>query len=161
MSVELENAALVPTLSSVLAIHCSAELLRRCAEAAARAGISARECELATMGREATRRRPLAMIVPSYLHEFDPTEFDALARDIGAELLVVDEAVGQAELDELIVGAARSRARSSRAAEGRYSVVGGCATEVTQRAAPTTTCVRLRVARAAQGDVAPRGSRAG
>ena len=155
MSDELVNAAPVRTLSSVLAIHCSPELRRRCVEAAARAGMSARECDLVTMGREAVRRRPLAMIVPSYLHEFDPTEFDALARDVGAALLVVDEALSQAELDELIADAGRSRGRSSRAAEGRYSVVGGCATEVTQRAAPTTTCVRLRVARALQDDVAP------
>jgi hypothetical protein len=161
MSDELEKTSPVATVPSVLAVHCSTDLLRRCIEAAAKAGITARECDLRSMGKQATQRRPIAMIVPAYLHEFDPTEFEALARDVGAALLVVDEEIGQAELDDLIVGAGLRRPRSPRAAQGRYSVVGGCATEVTRAAAPSTTCVRLRISAEAGEDSAPGRSRTG
>jgi hypothetical protein len=161
MSDELEKTSPVLTLPSVLAVHCSTDLLRRCVDAAAKAGMTARECDLRSMGRQATQRRPVAMVVPSYLHEFDPTEFEALARDVGAALLVVDEEIGQAELDDLIVGAGLRRPRSPRVAQGRYSVVGGCATEVTRAAAPSSTCVRLRVGGPASEAPAPRRSRTG
>jgi hypothetical protein len=161
MSDELEKTSPVVTLPSVLAIHCSADFLRRCVESAARARMTLRECDLRTMGRHATQRPPTAMIVPSYLHEFDPYEFEALARDVGAVLLVVDEEIGQPELDALLAGVGVRRPRSPRTTEGRYFLVGGCATEVTQVSAPSTTCVRLRVDRHVDDDVEPITSRTG
>jgi hypothetical protein len=159
MADELEKTSPVVTMPSVLAVHCSADLLRRCVDAAALAGMTARECDLRSMGRQAAQRRPTAIVVPSYLHEFDPTEFDALAREVGAALLIVDEEIGQTELDDLIVGVGLRRPRSPRAAQGRYSVVGGCATEVTRAAPPSNTCVRLLVGDYLRDSAAPRRSR--
>lgn len=161
MSNDVEKTSPPAPLYCVLAIHCSGDLLRRVIIAAGRAGLSARECDLREMGRQATQRRPLAMIVPSYLHEFDPTEFDALARDVGAVLVVVDEALEQAELDALVAGAGLRRLRSPRPTQGRYQMVGGCAAEATQVGPPTNTCVRLRVERRAVDDVETVTSRAG
>ncbi len=161
MSDVIEKTSPVVALPSVLAIHCSEDLLRRCFSAAAQAGMTARECDLRTMGRQAMQRRPVAMIVPSYLHEFDPTEFEALARDVGAVLLVVDEAAGQPELDDLLAGVGLRRPRPPRAAQGRYFLVGACATEVTRVSAASTTCVRLRVDRHVEEDAAPITSRTG
>ena len=161
MSDEIEKTSAGGPLPSVLAIHCSEDLLRRCVAAAAAAGMTSRACDLRTMGRQAMQRRPIAMIVPSYLHEFDPTEFEALARDVGAVLLVVDEEIGQPELDDLLIGAGLRRPRSPRAMEGRYFMVGGCASEVTGVSAPLNTCVRLRVDRYVEDDVEPITSRTG
>lgn len=158
---ELEKTAPGLVLPVVLAIHCSTELHRRCVEACTRSALSVRECDLLAMAQQSAQRRPIAIIVPSYLHEFDPTEFEALAKDVAATLLIVDEEISQADLDELIADAGTPRRKGPRADRGRYSVVGGCSTEVTRPASPSASRVRLRVDEAANLEPAQRRSRVG
>jgi hypothetical protein len=48
-------------------------------------------CELRDVQTRAAQLRPFAMVIAEHLYAFDPLEFDALARDVRAELIVVTE----------------------------------------------------------------------
>ncbi len=84
-------------------------LQRSCRSAVARAAAARLQCcsieELATA---AARWKPFALLVPEAVYEFDPAEFDALARSVGALLIRVNAACIDDEqaMDEL-VGALR------------------------------------------------------
>jgi hypothetical protein len=51
------------------------------------------ETPLASLATIATERRPYAIVVPRHIYDFGGSELDALARDIGAGLVVVVESV--------------------------------------------------------------------
>jgi hypothetical protein len=149
-------------LATVLVVQCSVELLRRCAAASAKVAVSARGCDLVSMAEQAAQRRPVAIIVPSYLHEFDPTEFEALAQDVAAKLLVIDENIAQTDLDRLISDAGTGGAKEPRGTRGRYSVVGGFASEQPLPAqSDAITRVRLRVQEGQDEEVESSRSRVG
>jgi site-specific recombinase len=46
-------------------------------------------CEMREAATRAAALRPFAIVMHEELHAFDSTEFAALARDVGAELIVV------------------------------------------------------------------------
>lgn len=46
-------------------------------------------CEMREAATRAASLRPFAIVMSEELHAFDSTEFAALARDVGAELIVV------------------------------------------------------------------------
>ena len=149
-------------LATLLAVQCSADLLRRCAAAGGKVAMTVRGCDLVSMAEQSALRRPIAIIVPSYLHEFDPTEFEALAQDVAARLLVVDENISQADLDRLIGGARGRGVKRPRSGQGCYSVVGGFASEHPLPATPElVTRVRLRVNDAPDDENQPSRSRTG
>ncbi|MFO0616610.1 MAG: hypothetical protein U0414_28715 [Polyangiaceae bacterium] len=83
----------------------------RLAEAARRAALSACGARVTTATVEmaatvATASRPFGLIVPKDIYEFGGSEFDALARDIRAELIVVPDSIQSPVLTALIIEAA-------------------------------------------------------
>lgn len=83
----------------------------RLAEATKRAATSACGARLAIATIEnaatvATATRPFGLVVPKELYEFGGSEFDALARDIRAELIVVPDAIQSPVLTALLIEAA-------------------------------------------------------
>jgi len=49
------------------------------------------------------RWRPMALLVDRELYDFDAKEFAALARDVGAEVIVVDTASGKEAIAALVL----------------------------------------------------------
>lgn len=66
-------------------------------------------------------RQPLVIVMPEDLYAFDAEEFDALARDVRASLLRVDEDIAEATL-ELLLGAALDAAIVRRRKQGAIIV---------------------------------------
>jgi hypothetical protein len=108
---------------SVLVVQDAAwpELFARCLVAATRAGVLLHRCELLAAATFAAERRPIAIVLSNAVHAMDPGEFDALARDVQATLLKVDEEVSERELEAMFVGALRERERRDEG--GRYAVI--------------------------------------
>ena len=73
----------------VLVIGGTSRLADRCAQAVSGGLAGIVECDLASASTQAALWRPFAFVVLEELHAFDPTEFEALARDVGARLIVV------------------------------------------------------------------------
>ena len=99
---------LVTELSNlIMLIGGSGRLADIVARAATQAcGARVVEADLKTATTIATERRPFAMIVAKDIYEFGGPEFDALARDVSAELIVVPHTIQSAVLVALIVEAA-------------------------------------------------------
>jgi hypothetical protein len=95
----------------------------RARPAAATKGIGAlvKHCDLAQASTLVGERRPLAIVIPHELYEFDPAEFDALARDVRAALLRVDDDITVEELEALL-GAAVEAALARRRKQGAIIV---------------------------------------
>lgn len=109
------------TTPTVLTIGCSAGVRERAATATGRLGVLFKHCELTQAPTLVGERRPLALVIPHDLYEFDPDEFDALARDVRAALLRVDDDVSAEELEALL-GAAVEAALSRRRKQGAVIV---------------------------------------
>jgi hypothetical protein len=93
------------TAPSVLAIACTPELVARCREALEGIGVGLRECSFVEAPTVAAERRPLAIVMLEDLYAFDPEELDALARDVQASLVRVDEDASVAMLELLLTAA--------------------------------------------------------
>ena len=79
------------------------EACRRVAAGLASARVE--PCEVVNVATKAAEYRPFAMVVTENVYEFDPLEFEALARDVGAELLTVSggsASVGRLERELLL-----------------------------------------------------------
>ena len=87
------------------------ELFARCLVAATRCGVLVHRCELRAATTFAAERRPVAIVLSNAVHALDPEEFNALARDVHAALLRVDEEVSELELEAMFTGALRARER--------------------------------------------------
>ncbi|MFT3775123.1 MAG: hypothetical protein QM820_57990 [Minicystis sp.] len=109
------------TAPTVLTIGCSTELQQRCADALAAIGAVLKHGELPQAPTLVAERRPLAIVLPQALYDFDPLEFDALARDVSASLLRVDDDMPTAML-ELLLGAAIDAAIARRQKQGAVIV---------------------------------------
>jgi len=59
--------------------------------------------ELKDAATAVAKWRPMALLVERDLFEFDAKEFDALARDVGAEVIVVDTASGKDAIAALVL----------------------------------------------------------
>lgn len=93
------------TAPTVLLIGCSDAIARSCAAALANLGTLLKRCEIAQAANHVAECRPLVMVMPPEVYEFDPRELDALARDVGASLLRVEDDVPEPML-EMLLGAA-------------------------------------------------------
>jgi hypothetical protein len=90
------------TAPHVLAISCTPELVARCAEALQALGVAVRECGFIGAATAVAEQRPLVMVLVDDVYSFDPDEFDALARDVGASLVRVEEHIPVAKLEMLL-----------------------------------------------------------
>jgi hypothetical protein len=144
-----ERATTKPVhIPTVLAIGCSDILLARCWDCLAGTGVLVRDCEPALAATLAATRHPLAIVVARATYDLDRDELDALARDVRAALLPVDERVSDRELHDALVGAVRSsmHRRERRTSTGRYSILPGemfvAPTQATPSEPPPTSAVR-------------------
>lgn len=114
-------------IPTVLAVGCSDALLARCWDALSGLGVMVRDCEPAIAATLAAARQPLAIVVSNDIYAADPEELQALARDVRATLLLVDEGASESELASSLVGAVRAAThrRGGRSSSGRYSLLPG------------------------------------
>lgn len=86
-----EKATLVPAARQVLlAVGCGGALLALCRDAARHVGVDLEAVELTSFAASAASLRPLVVMIAADLYSFDPEEFDALARAVGATRLLVE-----------------------------------------------------------------------
>lgn len=101
------------TLPTVMAVGAGPELTGRCRTAATAAKAFFEWTDVAGANTAAARCRPLVLVISEDVYAFDAQEFEALARDIRARLLRVDEDVEPGVLGPLVhsalVEAARAR----------------------------------------------------
>jgi hypothetical protein len=90
---------------SVLAVSCPPGLVSRCAGALLSIGIGLRECGFVNAATVVAERRPLVILIVKDIYSFDPDAFDALARDVQASLVRVDEDIPAATLELLLATA--------------------------------------------------------
>jgi hypothetical protein len=114
-------------LPTVLAVGCSNALLARCWDAIAPLGVMVRDCDVRGLPTLVATRQPLAIVMPRALYVTDPEEFEALARDVRASLIQVDERADDRELEATLSLAVRAtmRRRDGRPGSGRYSILPG------------------------------------
>jgi hypothetical protein len=107
--------ATLPSFSppTVLAVSCPPELVARCAKALGPMGLAVQECGFLVAATTAAERRPLVIVMVDDIYAFDPEEFDALARDVQASLVRVEEDIPVATL-QLLLGAAVDDAAARR-----------------------------------------------
>lgn len=74
----------------VLVIGGSEALIAAVSEAALSAQVLVAECPVVNATDTAAQMRPLVMIIPDDVYDADASNFDALARDVRAEILHVD-----------------------------------------------------------------------
>jgi len=123
-----ERATAKPVnIPTVIAAGCSDALLARCWDALAGLGVMVRDCDLAALPTLAAARQPLAIVVPRAIYAADAEELDALARDVRATLIEVDDPSGAADLEATLSLAVRAsmRRREGRSSSGRYSILPG------------------------------------
>jgi len=87
---------------TVITIGCSTDLNDRCARALLSTGVSFKDCEMSNAATLVAARVPLVIVLVEDLYLFDPEEFDALARDVRASLLRVEEDIAEAKLELLL-----------------------------------------------------------
>ena len=110
------------TAPTVLTIGCSPDLRARCTAALAVLGTRLMHGELAQAPNLVAQLRPLAIVLTQEVYDFDPREFDALARDVSASLLRVEEDISEAML-EMLLGAAIDAALARRKKQGALFLV--------------------------------------
>jgi hypothetical protein len=123
-----ERTTLIPPpCPLLLAVGCRGALLARLRDASAELDVALEVVELVEVATSAALLRPLALLISSDVYAFDPDEFDALARSVGARRILVEDsepchklearlaaALGQAaeQSDELPALASTQRAHS-------------------------------------------------
>jgi hypothetical protein len=117
------NPDTLPSLAAptVLAVSCPPELVARCAEAIAPLGLALQACGFLEAATMAAERRPLAIVVVEDVYAFDPDEFDALARDVRASLVRVEEGITVPKLELILEAAVDDAAQRRRAMIAAWS----------------------------------------
>ena len=90
---------------TVLAVSCPPELVARCAGALLSIGVCVKECGFVSAATVVAERRPLVIVIVKDIYLFDPDAFDALARDVQASLVRVEDDIPAAKLEFLLVAA--------------------------------------------------------
>ncbi len=104
----------------MLAVSCPPELVARCAGALLSIGVGLKECGFVSAATVVAERRPLAIVIVKDIYLFDPDAFDALARDVQASLVRVDEDIPSGTLEFLLAAAIEdAAARRSEALPAR------------------------------------------
>jgi hypothetical protein len=98
----------------VLVIGGTEELIGAVSQAALSAQVLVAECTVDDATNTAAQMRPLVMILPEDVYQADANNFEALARDVRAEILRVDDrsadaAEIEAELSQLMARAEAKR----------------------------------------------------
>jgi len=99
------------------------ELFARCLGAAVRSGMLVHRCEVAAAATWAAERRPVLIVLSEAVFALDPEEFEALARDVRASLLKVDEDITERELEAMFSAALRDRDRDRRDDGRSYALI--------------------------------------
>jgi hypothetical protein len=101
----------------VVLVAGSEDLLASCQKCAALAAAARVEsCSLDQAATQVATWRPFALLVPEELYEFDPREFRALARDVGATLVTVPDPLPEERARAALVPALRDALRRWREA---------------------------------------------
>jgi hypothetical protein len=135
-------------IPTVLAVGCSDVLLARCWDCLAGLGVMVRDCDPARAATLAAARRPLLIVVARDVNDLDAVELEALARDVHAALLPVDEDLDDSALAAALVTAVRRSPRraENRRSSGRYSILPGelvaLPSPVSSSEPPPTSAVR-------------------
>lgn len=108
------TAVAAPT---VIAIGCPPELNARCGRALRSTGVRLEDCEVSNAVTMVAERQPLVIVLVEDLYAFDPEEFDALARDVRASLLRVEEDIVEAKLELLLCAAIDATIERRKAAD--------------------------------------------
>jgi hypothetical protein len=106
-------------------------------------GVTLRECGFMTAPTVAAERRPLAILLPMDIYAFDPSAFDALARDVQASLVRVDEDIPAGQLELLLTAAVEDAA--ARRHELLPAFPMGDAAENGRRTVPNPALLAYRV----------------
>jgi hypothetical protein len=102
----------------VVLVSGSPELLSTCQKSAALAAAARVEtCTLEGAATKIATWRPFAIVVPDPLYEFDPKEFQALARDVRATLVTVADPLPDDRARNALVPALKEALRSWRDAQ--------------------------------------------
>jgi hypothetical protein len=109
------------TAPTVLTIGCPPTMQALAARCMGSMKVLLKHCDLAQAPTIAARFRPLAIVIPEDLYEFDPQEFDALARDVGASVLRVEDDIEPA-MFETLLGTAVDAAMTRRRKQGARMV---------------------------------------
>ena len=95
---------MVPDLPSALVVGCPAGVLGQIHDAVIAVGLVPRACGVVTLASAAARYRPLCIVLTTDLYEFDPGGFAALAQEVGASLVTVEETIPAEELARILAG---------------------------------------------------------
>lgn len=87
-------------------------LYRQCATQAAGARLEV--CDVASVTTRAAELRPLALLVPSEILEFDPSEFVALARTVDSALIPLETAQPVRQMQAQLLQALKSASQRPR-----------------------------------------------
>jgi hypothetical protein len=79
--------AIIPT---VIAVGCSQAFVERCRRVVARSGLIVEPEPLGGLATIVASRKPLALMIQRDIYDFDPDEFDLLARDVRGSLVVIE-----------------------------------------------------------------------
>lgn len=146
------TAVAAPT---VITIGCTPNLNRRCARALASTGVTLKDCEVSNAATTVAARQPLVIVVVEDVYAFDPGEFDALARDVRASLLRVEDDIAEATL-ELLLGAAIDATLERRKRSGAAVAKGPApAAPRGETPSPSWTPVRRKRSRSGEMEAAP------
>jgi hypothetical protein len=135
-------------IPTVLAVGCSDALLARCWDCLAGLGVMVRDCDPSRAATLAAARRPLLILVERDVYATDAVELDALARDVHADILPIDDDLDDSALALALVTAVRRSPRrpGNRSSSGRYSILPGevvaLPSPVTRSEPPPTSAVR-------------------
>lgn len=78
---------IVPT---VISVGCSQAFVELCRRVVARSGLIVEPEPLDGLTTTVASRKPLVLIVQRDIYDFDPDEFDLLARDVRSSLLIIE-----------------------------------------------------------------------
>lgn len=89
-----------PSERIVMAVACEPRTVERCRELALNDGAMFYTCNITVLATVAAALRPLAIVLPGDVYAFDPKEFDVLARDVRAALVVLEsETISSSQLE--------------------------------------------------------------
>jgi hypothetical protein len=110
------NPDTLPSMAApaVLVVSCPPDLVAHCAQAVESLALVLQECGFLAAATLAAERRPLAIVMTDDVYAFDPDAFDALARDVQASLVRVEEDVAPAKLELILEVAVEDAARRRR-----------------------------------------------
>jgi hypothetical protein len=98
----------------VLVIGSTPAFVTRCREAASRAGAVTWAVDIASVSLRIAQWEPVALVMTEDVFAFDPTKFEALAREHRTWLLTVeDERVAEEELEGRLRAAVQETDRAS------------------------------------------------